>query len=771
MAAEFSQESVLRFLQSHGGSVTNAELLLHFRPFLREHADRERNRELFKKFVNSVARVKQEGGVSHVVLQRRFRSSGGSQGESPGVSVQDNVHLSPLWNADKARNKSPEPRAALSGPQVLPAAGILPSNNNNNTEPNLNLPQRKVQHRPVPGASAQLLTRSEPPPPREHTELPGAQSRREFQPPLVAVPEHREAKLSSERAPGPVSSGRASAPLHIPQTSAPPLYRGLEAHVSPGQASNNMPQHREPPSAKPVPPHVSVSPVHSPQPARAPRTTARHRQSYRSALSMGDDDDEEEEEEEDDDDVEEVVPGRRASAPLESVTSALPSPDQGLTRTERPEPQKASPVRTIPQIHIQDVDPGSRAGSEPQPRFRTGFPLPVHNLSGSSSRVEQSPRTGRVSSGWSSCEELSRPGLMARSGQRSADEENRGQTGDRGWHGSTGDLSDVSAGSAPSPPVTLRSAAVARRQSSKLKRMCLSVGADLDQLMDEDEKRALGGSEAARLHRLQLISSSLSLRHGSSMSSLSSCSTPPRCQSLADLTDRVTPKEPRSSQSAPQHQEAASGQSHVPLEEREHLWLVKAASGLWPDIYSLFREDPSLLHRRDFMSGFTVLHWIAKHGDHRVLNTLWYGVEKAGLMFDTDAQSSCGYTPLHIAAIHNHKNIIRLLVNKFKANVSLRDASGRKAWFYLPAGAPPDLFQLLRAPAKAALGPSDVGQTWTAPQTHPQTQRRRRRHRFSSASGQRPLTFSGDAKVKRSSSLAAFLKHKSLQKVKAEWAI
>lgn len=65
-------------------------------------------------------------------------------------------------------------------------------------------------------------------------------------------------------------------------------------------------------------------------------------------------------------------------------------------------------------------------------------------------------------------------------------------------------------------------------------------------------------------------------------------------------------------------------QSQVPLEVREHLWLVKAAAGAWPDIYSLFREDSSLLHRRDFISGFTVLHWIAKHGDHRVLNTLWY---------------------------------------------------------------------------------------------------------------------------------------------------
>ncbi|KAK7895757.1 hypothetical protein WMY93_021082 [Mugilogobius chulae] len=189
---------------------------------------------------------------------------------------------------------------------------------------------------------------------------------------------------------------------------------------------------------------------------------------------------------------------------------------------------------------------------------------------------------------------------------------------------------------------------------------------------------ALGGSEAARLHRLHLISSSLSLRHVSS-SSLSSCSTPSRSHSMADLLDREV-----SSCERERKQEAHSKQSLIPLDEREHLWLVKAASGTWPDIYSLFREDSSLLKKRDFISGFTILHWIAKHGDHRVLNTLWYGVEKAGLQLDTDVQSSCGYTPLHIAAIHNHKNIIRLLVNKFGASVSVRDAAGKKAWAYLP---------------------------------------------------------------------------------------
>uniref|UniRef100_A0A087YM34 SOWAHA-C winged helix-turn-helix domain-containing protein n=1 Tax=Poecilia formosa TaxID=48698 RepID=A0A087YM34_POEFO len=136
--------------------------------------------------------------------------------------------------------------------------------------------------------------------------------------------------------------------------------------------------------------------------------------------------------------------------------------------------------------------------------------------------------------------------------------------------------------------------------------------------------------------------------------------------------------------------------SVVPLEAQEHDWMVKAAAGAWPDIYALFRTDSSLLNRKDFISGFTVLHWIAKHGDHRVINTLWYGMEQKGLSFDVNAKSTAGQTPLHIAAIHGHKNIIRLLVKKFSADVKLRDTAGKKAWQYLSDRAP-DILELLAA--------------------------------------------------------------------------
>ncbi|TKS84111.1 Ankyrin repeat domain-containing protein SOWAHB [Collichthys lucidus] len=505
MATTFTQDTVLHYLRSSGGSVKNSDLLLHFRNFIRDHSDQVRNRELFKKFVNSVATVQQLDGVSYVVLRRKFKGyvpAGGEEG-SPGPlrlpagrntePSTESTTLSPAGGAETPRLReetAPAPPGVTAGKTALPAAGII-LNNNNNVETNLNLKQEQVN------------------------------STREV-------------------------SGRPEAAQ---------------------------------------------------------------------------------------DDSEEA-------------------------------------------------------------------------------------------------------------------ESSEGST---------------------STPVLRQPLTVARQLSSQLRsRMCRSLGADLDQLLQEEAGGGGGGSEAARLNRLHLISSSLSLRYNLSSSSLSSCSTPPRCHSLADLVEGGREGKggrrslPTGSSSAAHH-EVPNRQSLVPLDPKEHAWLVKGAAGAWPDIYSLFREDSSLLNRRDFISGFTVLHWIAKHGDHRVLNTLWYGVEKAGMTFDINARSASGHTPLHIAAIHGHKNIMRLLVSKFNADVKLRDTAGKKPWQYLNRTTSSDVFQLLGAPARAVLrGEGTVEKDDSS--LRPEQPRRRRRHHFSTASGQRPVTVAGMVKVKRSSSIAALLKHKSMRR-------
>ncbi|CAB1351986.1 unnamed protein product [Coregonus sp. 'balchen'] len=265
------------------------------------------------------------------------------------------------------------------------------------------------------------------------------------------------------------------------------------------------------------------------------------------------------------------------------------------------------------------------------------------------------------------------------------------------WHHSTGNLHDddgsesIESTSLPgSDPEPFLRPPVRRISSRFRSRMCRSLGADLDQLFPEDVV-------SARHNRLLLLSSNLSISH--------SFSTPTsRTTSYRDLRremhSRASSNKSLNGASNSGGHDSAYFHRHnlVPLEAKEHDWLVKGAAGTWTDIYTLFRDEPSLLAKRDFITGYTILHWIAKHGDHRVLNTLWYGVNKAGLKLDVDTKTTCGYTPLHLAAIHGNKKMIRLLVYKFRANVALRDTSGKKAWQYLGQTGPKDLLQMLGAP-------------------------------------------------------------------------
>ncbi|XP_053556758.1 ankyrin repeat domain-containing protein SOWAHB [Bombina bombina] len=138
--------------------------------------------------------------------------------------------------------------------------------------------------------------------------------------------------------------------------------------------------------------------------------------------------------------------------------------------------------------------------------------------------------------------------------------------------------------------------------------------------------------------------------------------------------------------------------SLVPLDPMEHDWIVKSASGSWLQVYGMFTIDPQLALRKDFISGYTVLHWFAKHGCAEMFQKVVAGAKKAGIELNMNIKSTCGYTPLHIAAIHGHHKIAIILVEKLKANVKLRDNSGKRAWQYLGHTTSGDVWQLLGAP-------------------------------------------------------------------------
>ncbi|XP_056667132.1 ankyrin repeat domain-containing protein SOWAHA isoform X2 [Monodelphis domestica] len=146
----------------------------------------------------------------------------------------------------------------------------------------------------------------------------------------------------------------------------------------------------------------------------------------------------------------------------------------------------------------------------------------------------------------------------------------------------------------------------------------------------------------------------------------------------------------------------------VPLEPAEHEWLVRAAGGRWThQLHGLLLRDRSLATKRDFMSGFTALHWAAKSGDREMALQLVEVARRGGAPVDVNARSHGGYTPLHLAALHGHEDAAILLVERLGAQVRVRDHSGRRAYQYLRPGASYALRLLLGDPALR--GPTEHG--------------------------------------------------------------
>ncbi|KAM6923988.1 ankyrin repeat domain-containing protein SOWAHA [Xenentodon cancila] len=133
----------------------------------------------------------------------------------------------------------------------------------------------------------------------------------------------------------------------------------------------------------------------------------------------------------------------------------------------------------------------------------------------------------------------------------------------------------------------------------------------------------------------------------------------------------------------------------VPLEPQAHEWLVKCAAGLWGQIHALLLQDTRLAQKKDFMSGFTALHWAAKDGNIDIIHKLMSISSKGGTFVNVNSKAHGGYTPLHIAAIHGHTEVMVLLVQHYGANVNERDNDGKKALHYLGKGASAEVRALL----------------------------------------------------------------------------
>lgn len=129
----------------------------------------------------------------------------------------------------------------------------------------------------------------------------------------------------------------------------------------------------------------------------------------------------------------------------------------------------------------------------------------------------------------------------------------------------------------------------------------------------------------------------------------------------------------------------------------EHAWMLSAVEGNYETILQFISEDPYLLTRRDFISGYSVLHWLAKKGQDETLIKLLRYAESAGIPVNVNLRGSGGLTPLHVASMHSQYMVVKLLVGAFGANVDAMDYNGRRAWQYLKGDAPVEMKELLGA--------------------------------------------------------------------------
>lgn len=339
MATHLSQDALLDFLRRSGGSVKNADLLLHFRSFVREHPDQRTNRELFKKLVNSVATVQQVDSVSYVVLRKKFRahvSGGGEQGSGAGEPRHNPAGRAgrAKKGQQKARDK-PQLGEVSAGTAVLPAAGIV-AHSTASVERNFTLQQ---------GANApDVCVRAAVAPSEGHVSGKG-------KPP--AHPQHVESVGPRPRI-TPVVDTCVQAPVPEPS-------RGRQACL---QSEEGL--HRRSP-----PPHsVSLHPQEAPH-------RFRYRQSYKSAVSFDDDEDEDEEE-----NLVKPSPagiaglrvaplgntGRSISASSPCITDP-PAPPAGLSSSF----SSSEINQDLPKINIQNVKEETLPIGGPERIFESGL--------------------------------------------------------------------------------------------------------------------------------------------------------------------------------------------------------------------------------------------------------------------------------------------------------------------------------------------------------------------------------------------------------------
>ena len=93
----------------------------------------------------------------------------------------------------------------------------------------------------------------------------------------------------------------------------------------------------------------------------------------------------------------------------------------------------------------------------------------------------------------------------------------------------------------------------------------------------------------------------------------------------------------------------------------------------------IFSISPYRLAKsKDFITGYTALHWAAKHGNLDLVKLL-----AGNYQVDVNVKSHGGYTPLHLACQFGHQEVFDILVKAYGADPNTRDNAGKKPRQYM----------------------------------------------------------------------------------------
>lgn len=702
MARELSQEALLDFLCQAGGRVTNAALLSHFRTFLRDPdaspSRHQRRRELFKGFVNSVAAVRQDpDGTKYVVLKKRYRDllgeerlqrprgppaapAGGAAPRAPGGARPGEARPRP-------GRRPPEQEAGPAGaaaPAARPGCDGLSAGGAREAARGGQGRRRGAGHAAAAAqvgaecAAAETQGRcrrecpqnglggppGQPPPGAPPDPAAGEEpARAPAAPGALGAPGPRREGAPAEPAPepaaplappaAPAAGSGAAPPFPLPQ---PPPPGGRPAAWARGEAREAQQRTREW-----VARHTRAPGAGGQGPVRA-----------WSVLP----------------DNFPLEPGFWVPGPHPAPLEAPRSPRSLLPAA--PEPWPGSPPLTVfrsirSQLPLQElddfVDQQSHSSEESSsgPRESPGGSEEVlHGALGTPDWGELRNSAGGLSP---------KEGSSSRSpqGPRNRGDGHTAQQVPAGANGLAGHPQEPLPWPAPKPRRSLR-------MSSRAERSKLS-SSDEECLEEDLLKRSRRPPRSRKPSRAGAVPSP----------KVDAALTP----KPADVKAAVAERGRLHSLWAPGGQEPAALVPHrasehrsplVPLDAREHEWIVRLATGSWIHVLTLFGEDPQLALHKDFLTGYTALHWIAKHGDLRALQDFVSSARKAGIALDVNVKSSGGYTPLHLAAIHGHQGVMKLLVQRLASRVNVRDSSGKKPWQYLTSNTSGEIWQLLGAP-------------------------------------------------------------------------